>query len=100
MAVNFADLEVVPAVPSAPVIMPSACPAPVVLPSLDSPSMPEPPAAPTVIPAAVPSAIPVAAPAAPAVKAAAALDRSPSYWVRRRREQELMARALMNEASG
>lgn len=78
MAVNFVDLEVLPPVSSAPVVLPVADSTPVIV---------EPPSPPVVVTAAP-------------VRAAAALDRSPSYWVRRRREQELIARALIDETSG
>lgn len=77
MAVNFVDLEVLPTVPSAPMV----------LPAVDVPVLVDPPSTPVVVSAA-PS------------RAATSLDHSPSYWVRRRREQELLARALIDETAG
>jgi hypothetical protein len=73
--VNFVDLEV----------LPSAAPLTPVLQVLVSPVVVEPP-----------SPLVDSAPEPPR----AVLDRSPSYWVRRRREQELVARALIDETSG
>jgi hypothetical protein len=56
------------------------------------PSLPMPPAPPLVEPTALSAPVVAAEPSAPTD----AVDHSASYWVRRRRQQELLARAIVD----